>query len=145
MKRTLSDSRVFIWVGFGGDETLQQDGVIAVCNAVGAPRFYKGVWEMFRPGATPSPGGEPFTVSPGDEIEASVEYRDGSVTLEVKDNTSGAHLKTVQPCGAGRPRTSADWIVERPGSGRYPLADYGLGAARAGQGARRGGRRRPRA
>jgi len=28
-------------VGLGGDETLQQDGVIAVCNGVGAPRFYK--------------------------------------------------------------------------------------------------------
>jgi hypothetical protein len=122
---TLGDARVSIWVGFGGGETLQQDGVIAVCNGVGAPRFYKAWWEMYRPGATPRPGEEPFVVSPGDDIEASVEYKDGSVTLEVKDKTNGAHFKSVQPCSANCPRSSADWIVERPGSGRYPLADYG--------------------
>jgi hypothetical protein len=122
---TLGDARVSIWVGFGGDETLQQDGVIAVCNGVGAPRFYKAWWEMFRPGSTPSPGDEPFTVSSGDNIEASVEYKDGSVTLEVKDKTNGGHFTSVRPCGAGCPRSSAAWIVERPGAGRYPLADYG--------------------
>ncbi len=122
---TLSDARVSIWVGFGGDETLQQDGVIAVCNGVGAPRFYKAWWEMFRPGSTPSPGAEPFVVNAGDEMEASVEYKDDKYTLEVTDKTSGGHFKTVQPCDATCPRSSADWIVERPGSGKFPLADFG--------------------
>lgn len=120
---TLGNSRVSIWVGFGGGGTLQQDGVIAVCSGVGAPRFYKAWWEMFR-GPPNNTGAEPFVVSAGDEIKASVEYRGDSVTLEVTDKTNGGHFKSVQACNGGCPRSTAEWIVERPGSGAYPLAQF---------------------
>jgi len=117
---------VSLWVGFGGPRTLQQDGTIAVCDGPGAPKFYKMFWEMLR-SPPPSSGGEPVVVAPGDDIEAHVEYntRDDTVTLEVKDKTSGQDMKTVQACNGGCPRSNVNWIVEAPGGGKYPLADFG--------------------
>jgi hypothetical protein len=123
---TVPKAQVSIWVGFGGGGTLQQDGTIAVCDGLGSPKFYKMFWEMFR-SPPPSSGAEPIVVSPGDEIEASVEYhaKDDTVTLEVKDKTSGQDMKTVQPCHGGCPRANTNWIVEAPGGGKYPLANFG--------------------
>jgi len=123
---TVPKAQVSIWVGFGGAGTLQQDGTIAVCDGLGSPKFYKMFWEMFR-SPPPSSGGEPIVVAPGDDIEASVDYhaKDDTVTLEVKDKTSGEDMKTVQPCNGGCPRTNTNWIVEAPGGGKYPLANFG--------------------
>jgi hypothetical protein len=123
---TVANAQVSIWVGFGGAGTLQQDGAIAVCDRLGAPKFYKMFWEMLR-APPPNQGGEPILVSPGDDIVASVDYdhKHDQVTLEVKDKTSGQDLKTVQPCNGACPLTSVDWIVEAPGGGKYPLADFG--------------------
>ena len=123
---TVANAQVSIWVGFGGAGTLQQDGTIAVCDGLGAPKFYKMFWEMLR-SPPPNQGGEPIVVSPGDDIEASVDYdhKRDSVTLEVKDKTSGQDLKTVQPCNGACPLASVDWIVEAPGGGKYPLANFG--------------------
>jgi len=121
-------SRVSIWVGLDNG-TVEQAGTWAVCgsafptrhNPHPAPLYYKAFWEMYGSGG----GQQPFTVSPGDTIEASVGYANGSYVLEVKDLTNGQSFSTTQACSVCK-RSTAEWIVERPGKGStYPLANYG--------------------
>ena len=125
VKCTTNNARASFWVGISGDHTLQQSGIVAVCNSTGAPQYYKAFWEVIKTDNS-STGQETFTAAPGDEMEATVKYKDGQVTMIVKDETNHGKLEVTKPCsGANCPRSVAEWIVERPGSGTYPLADYG--------------------
>jgi hypothetical protein len=121
-------ARVAVWVGLDGDgtPTVEQAGTVAMCGSVGLPPlYYKAFWEMYD--GPDSPGQEPFTVSPGDSIAASVTYQaSGSYLLVVKDLTNGSELSVTEECGAKETcqRGTAEWIVERNGGSTYPLADY---------------------
>jgi len=116
-------ARVSFWIGFDGfgDGTVEQAGTFVKCTLNG-PVTYQAFWEMFD--GKHSPGGEPFDVSPGDKIFASVKYTGGAYVLEVRDKTSHKHLEVTKQCAKVCQRSMAEWIVERPGSGTYPLADY---------------------
>jgi hypothetical protein len=124
---TVPDAEVSIWVGLDGDptSTVEQAGTVAVCGTAAAPLYYKAFWEMYA-GAN-SIGGKPFIVSPGDFIQASVTYTNGDYVLSVADLTSGQSYSTTRTCDASVVcnRATAEWIVERPGGGKYPLADFG--------------------
>jgi hypothetical protein len=123
------NGRVSFWVGFDGGApgsvTVEQAGTFVVCTPGKAKPRYTAFWEMLSRQTT---GGQPFDVAPGDAIEASVTYANGLFTLQVADVTSHhAPLSKTIAC-ADDPvckRGTAEWIVERPGSGAYPLADYG--------------------
>jgi hypothetical protein len=134
---TEPDARVSFWIGLDGDgtPTVEQAGTVVVCGHevvdpfATPPRYnilyYKAFWEMYA-GAN-SQGQEPFTVSPGDTIEALVGYANGSFVLELNDLTNGRSFSTTRTCSAAVvcKRGTAEWIVERPGGGKYPLAAYG--------------------
>jgi len=124
---TTPNARVSFWVGLDGNgtSTVEQVGTVVVCGEAGAPTYYKAFWEMYA--GADSSGDEPFTVSPGDVIEASVTYSSGSYLLKLSDLTTGRSLSTTQSCSATVvcKRGTAEWIVERPGGGKYPLADFG--------------------
>lgn len=119
-----ANARVSIWVGLDGDgsPTVEQVGTVATCNGLDMPVVHRAFWEMYV-GAN-SPGQQPFTVSPGDFITASVRYLGNAYALEVMDMTNGRHFTTTKSCTAVCQRTTAEWIVERPGGGKYPLANY---------------------
>jgi hypothetical protein len=124
----VKDARVSFWIGLDGNETptVEQGGTVVTCSAANKPPVYKVFWEMFVPN-NKSKGGENFTISPGDMIEASVNYAKNSYAMKVTDTTSGHSVSTTQACSANVvcKRGTAEWIVERPGSGKYPLASYG--------------------
>ncbi len=127
-------AQVSIWVGLD-NSTVEQAGTIAVCgsqaptllNPHPAPLYHKAFWEMYA--ATGSNGQQPFTVSPGDTIEASVGYTNGSYVLELKDLTNGRSFSKIQTCSATAvcKNATAEWIVERPGGlkNNHALAGYG--------------------
>lgn len=117
------NARVSFWVGLD-DSTIEQAGTIAECSP-GKPVVYRAWWEMYQ--GKHSPGREPFEVSPGDEIAASVQFAHGVFTLSVADLTNGRSFSKAETCGSAKicKRNQAEIIVERPGGGAYPLADYG--------------------
>ena len=116
-------ARVSFWIGFDGfgNASVEQAGTFVKCS-LNAPVDYRAFWEMFD--GKNSPGGENFAVSPGDKIFASVRYAAGKYVLEVRDMTNHQHLKMTEKCAKVCRRSMAEWIVERPGNGTYPLADY---------------------
>jgi hypothetical protein len=123
----VADARVAFWVGLDGDgtPTVEQAGTVVTCSATNQPPVYKAFWEMYDANGG-SHGAEPFIVSPGDIIEASASYVGGSYLLQLKDLTNGGNFFTTQTCNPNVvcKRGTAEWIVERPGGGAYPLADY---------------------
>jgi Peptidase A4 family len=123
------NGRVSFWVGFdggaAGSVTVEQAGTFVRCMP-GKKPLYTAFWQMVS--RANGSGDQPFEVAPGDAIEAAVTYANGLFTLEVADVTShhAPLLKSIA-C-ADDPickRGTAEWIVERPGGGTYPLADYG--------------------
>jgi hypothetical protein len=123
---TVANARVSIWVGIDGwsSPTVEQVGTEAVCGAAVAPEYYKAWWEMYA--GSHSAGKLVFDISPGDRIEASVTYSGSDYIMSLVDRTSGQRFTTEQTCDPSVTcnRSSAEWIVERPGGGTYPLADY---------------------
>ena len=119
------NARASIWVGFDGDGngTVEQVGTIAMCASAGATPTYRAWWEMFS-GST-SRGRTNVPISPGDTISASVRYVRGKYELKVRDETNGHHISTTKSCTSTCERSSAEWIVERAGNGKYALANYG--------------------
>jgi len=122
---TVPTARASFWIGFDGfgNGTVEQVGTIGTCMGAGRPVVYRGWWEMVA--SSGNRGEEPIAVAPGDRIVASVRYRGGAYVLDVRDATSGAHFKVTKTCTVVCARSMAEWIVERPGSGKYPLARYG--------------------
>jgi Peptidase A4 family len=90
---TQPNARVAIWVGIDGNgtPTVEQVGTVAVCdgNRTATPQVF---WEMYD--GTNSPGGppQPFTVSPGDTVDASVTYSKGEFEMALTDITSSLNL-----------------------------------------------------
>ena len=114
------------WVGIDGwsDGTVEQAGTDVHCAPHSTTPSYVAWWEMF-----PTNAEQPvFAVRPGDHIDASVTFANGSYTLRVKDLTSGQLFSRKQKCGAGQTcqRTSAEWIAESPSypTGLADLAGY---------------------
>jgi hypothetical protein len=70
---------------------------------------------MYTPVKADKQAAEPFPVSPGDTIMASVSYNNGSYVLELKDVTSGQYFWQPANCSASAvcQRATAEWIVER--------------------------------
>jgi Peptidase A4 family len=122
------NAEVSFWVGFdgGGDgsSTVEQAGTFVTCNAEGKP-LHQAFWEMYSNAKT---GSMPFEVSPGDTIEAGVLYKgNGSYTVAVADPSKHKSFSLPETCANNPPCKSgtAEWIVEAPDSGHYPLANYG--------------------
>jgi hypothetical protein len=115
------DARASFWIGIDGWGTgsVEQVGTWGVCNGAGKPVTYRAWWEIVGGGG----GAQPFAISPGDSIEASVVFANDIYALAVKDLTNKGEFATKAKCGT-RPcnRTTAEWIIERPGG--HPLAQY---------------------
>jgi Peptidase A4 family len=118
------------WVGLGGfaqnSSGLEQIGSEADCDGSGHATY--SAWYELVPAG---PQTLKMTVSPGDQMGASVTVIRKHVTLRLRDVTTGAYIsKTLR---MSTPDTSsADWIVEAPsdcsGSGNcvpLPLSDFG--------------------
>jgi hypothetical protein len=117
------------WVGLDGwfSETVEQDGTGAICGEKGGAPSYFVWWEMY-----PTNDIQPeFSISPGDHIRAVVEFEPSGETyvMTVYDLTSKKQFTQTAKCAAGLSclRNSAEWIVERPGTGNgfTNLADWG--------------------
>lgn len=122
----VSGAFTVFWVGFDGwyDGTVEQDGTGAYCN--GSTPEYFAWWEMYPTNSIQYW----FPISAGDTVAASVKYKNGEYLMSVKDKTSGVHNKLKQLCASGQTcsRTSAEWVIERPGYGGTnfaPLANWG--------------------
>jgi hypothetical protein len=113
------------WVGIDGwsDRTVEQAGTDVSCAPHSSTPSYVAWWEMYPTNAV-----QPvFAVSPGDHIDASVTFANGSFVLKVKDLSSGRAFTQARKCGAGLTckRTSAEWIAESPSYGTV-LADLAV-------------------
>jgi Peptidase A4 family len=130
---TTPNARTAIWVGLDGlldnSGTVEQLGTIAICGSdpnETAPLSYKAWWEMKADG-TASPHATEFDVFPGDRIEANVTFSNGAFVLHLEDRTTRRSFTTPpQACPPNHtcPRSSAEFIVERPGETPFPLGDY---------------------
>jgi hypothetical protein len=117
------------WVGLGGfgnsTHRLEQTGTDANCSAA-SKRHYSAWYELLPAGSNRIP----MAVHPGDTISASVEVQGTSVTLRMRNRTTGA-LFTKTTSMQSPDVTSAEWIVEAPsdctnnGCTALPLADFG--------------------
>jgi hypothetical protein len=135
---TTPNAQTAIWVGFdgfparpGNEGTVEQLGTLATCGSdpnETAPVSYTAWWEMKADGVTDPPHGTEFDVSPGDLIDAAVTYSDGAFVLQLIDRTTQRSFMTRrQTCDPAHtcPRSSAEFIVERPGETSFPLGNYG--------------------
>jgi hypothetical protein len=119
------------WVGLDGwfNDTVEQGGSQAQCSAVGGAATYSLWWEMYPTNSIQTV----LTISAGDEVTASVKYATttSTFTIKVSDETTGKSFTRKEQCASGVScqRSSADVITEDvghyPGSGYFPLADYG--------------------
>jgi hypothetical protein len=124
----VSGAYTVFWVGVDGwfDNTVEQDGTLAYCSSAGGQPVYYAWWEMYPTNSIQWW----FPINAGDKIKSSVKFMGGKYILSVKDVTAKTHQTTRQVCAGNLvcERTSADWVVERPGYGgtNYaPLADWG--------------------
>jgi hypothetical protein len=118
------------WVGLGGlsqsASALEQTGTEADCDSNGVAHY--SAWYELVPAG---PVTVHLTITPGDQISASVTVKKDYVTLTLTDHTSGASLRKRLHF-AHPDTTSAEWIAEAPstceGSGScaaLPLSDFG--------------------
>ncbi|HSZ39501.1 MAG TPA: G1 family glutamic endopeptidase [Trebonia sp.] len=112
------------WVGIDGfsSSSVEQDGTLIECYD-GTPYQYSW-WEMYPTNAIQVVG---ESVSPGDQITASVQASGTSYALSVTDSTNPANsFSTTQSC-SDCANSSAEWIAEAPSGsdGIYPLTDFG--------------------
>jgi hypothetical protein len=95
------------WVGLDGwlDGTVEQDGIAADCS--GSTPTYFAWYEMFPAGLTVQ-----FSVNPGDEIYAAVEYSGGLYYLYLADETTGSSFEPALACASTCNNSSAEVITE---------------------------------
>ncbi|MCL4535195.1 MAG: G1 family endopeptidase [Bacteroidetes bacterium] len=114
------------WVGIDGynSNTVEQIGTEQDCIN-GAPRYYAW-YEMYPQYPTNLSTGS-FPVKPGDSITGEVAYTSGnSFTLTLTNKSQTWSFATNQTSSSAQ-RSSAEWILEAPWSGRVlPLADFGV-------------------
>jgi hypothetical protein len=120
-------SSVAFWVGLGGanrnSDALEQIGTSADCSE-GALLAHSAWYQLF-----PAPPVElPLVVRPGDTISARVAVSASTVTLALRNVSTGAGFST--DLWMRSPETdSAEWIVEAPSMcfrtcAQLPLADF---------------------
>jgi Peptidase A4 family len=101
-----------VWVGLGGyresRRSLEQLGTNADCTRAG--RAVYTAWLELLPSA---PVEVTLRVHPGDRISASVTVRGSSVTLRLRNRTTGARYSTTRRY-SNPDVSSAEWIVEAP-------------------------------
>jgi hypothetical protein len=111
------------WVGIDGynDGTVEQTGTLIYCDGTKA---YYYAWYEFYP-SEPIQVIDGFKATPGDVIDASVNYAGGQFTLAITNETTGKTFSTTGKQTAKR--ASAEWIVEAPTSDGsiVALTDYG--------------------
>jgi hypothetical protein len=116
------------WVGLGGDSetsnALEQTGTEADCTN-GAATY--SAWYELVPAASVK---APLTVSAGDKISATVSVDGTSVTVKLRNLTTGKSFsKTLRM--ASPDTSSAEWVAEAPsalipgGARILPLTDFG--------------------
>jgi hypothetical protein len=111
------------WVGIDGynDNTVEQIGTDSDCLN-GSPTYY--AWYEFYP--HPSITISSFSVSPGDNMSAEVNYVNGQFIVTITDVTTHKSFSTSAKVNSAK-RSSAEWIAEAPSSsGVLPLADFGI-------------------
>lgn len=117
------------WVGLGGDssssQALEQTGTEADCLADGTVRY--SAWYELVPASSVR---VKLAVAAGDRIAGSVRASGRSVTVELRNLTTGASFRKTLSMAA--PDTSsAEWIAEAPatstpgGETILPLTDFG--------------------
>jgi hypothetical protein len=130
------------WIGLGGynssSRALEQIGTEYDCSAAGHTVSSAWVEIVPAPSRTIS-----MTVSPGDEMAASVTVHGHRVTLALDDVTSGQAFKQTRQIRSVVV-SSAEWIVEAPSDCRsgcqtLPLANFGHTSFRLAEAAARSG------
>jgi hypothetical protein len=118
------------WVGLGGysetSQALEQTGTEVDCSSAG--RAYYSAWYELVPDTEKTVR---MKVRAGDTVAASVEVRGTSVSLRLRDRTTGGSFsKTIRMSSPDV--TSAEWIVEAPSACRsngrctvLPLTNFG--------------------
>jgi hypothetical protein len=106
------------WVGIDGlgDNSVEQDGTDAAC--INGVAQYWAWYEMYGSDFNSgNPETVAYTVSPGDQITASVSVVGSTWTLAIADSSQtpawSSSTTVASPSPAPR-QTSAEWIVERP-------------------------------
>ncbi len=110
-----------IWVGIDGysSNTVEQIGTDQ--NWINGNASYAAWYELYPK----YPVTIPYTVKPGDKIDAEVQYVGSSFVLTLTDETGKWTFTTTQKCASAK-RSSAEWIAEAPwSSGVLPLANFG--------------------
>lgn len=118
------------WVGLGGfgqTHRLEQTGTDVNCSAAGK-RHYSAWYELLPAKARRIS----MAVHPGDTMSASVEVQGTSVTIRMRNRTTGA-LFTKTTTMQSPDLSSAEWIVEAPSDCAdgtndctvLPLANFG--------------------
>jgi hypothetical protein len=111
------------WVGIDGysDATVEQIGTEQDTSKFGATRYY--AWYEMYPAASVLISG--LAINPGNVITGRVRYAGSNQYVLSLNNTSTGHsYQTTQTVSAQR--SSAEWIMEAPSSGRIlPLANFG--------------------
>jgi hypothetical protein len=126
---TSSQTASAFWVGLGGDSeasnALEQTGTEADCAVNGLATY--SAWYELVPAASAK---APLKISAGDRISASVQVAGTSVTVKLRDLTTGrGFTKTLRM--AAPDVSSAEWIAEAPstitpvGTTILPLTDFG--------------------
>ena len=114
-----------VWVGIDGysSNTVEQIGTEA--DVAHGTVTYSAWYEMYPSAMVTIPN---FTIKAGDSITASVKYdpTHQDFVLTINDTTGSQNYTTTQTA-TGAARSSAEWIVEAPSSGRgvLPLANFG--------------------
>jgi hypothetical protein len=117
------------WVGLGGNSetsnALEQTGTEADCSASGVATY--SAWYELVPAASVK---APLKVAAGDRIAATVKVAGTSVTVRLRNLTTGkSFAKTLRM--ASPDVSSAEWIAEAPsaltpgGTRILPLTDFG--------------------
>lgn len=101
-----------VWVGLGGyrqgSDALEQIGSEADCSSTGGV-YYSAWYELVPAG----PVDVSMKVAPGDRLVASVAVRGHTVTLRLRNLTTGAHFAKTRRASTVDV-SSAEWIVEAP-------------------------------
>jgi Peptidase A4 family len=126
---TTTETASAFWIGLGGDSessnALEQTGTEADCTASGATHYW--AWYELLPKASVRVA---LKVSAGDRIAASVKVTGSTVTLALKDVTTGKSF-TKSLTMPFPDTSSAEWIAEAPaaltpgGEEILPLTDFG--------------------
>jgi hypothetical protein len=118
-----------VWVGIDGYSSSSVEQIGTEQDVVNGQAEYSVWYEMYPSGSVTI---STMTIKPGDSITASVQYVSsgtyaGKFELTITDTSETSDSFTTYQSGGSAERSSAEWIVEAPSSGRgiLPLANFG--------------------